>query len=72
MSKNTAKFTLVYWKDSGWIVGALKEVPGIISQGKTMDDLVENILDAYKEMKKSSEDFFTIKKTKQKKLEIAI
>ena len=40
-------FTLEYWLDEGWYVGRLKEVPGVFSQGPTLDELKENILDAY-------------------------
>jgi predicted RNase H-like HicB family nuclease len=44
------KFTLEYWIDEGWYVGRLKEVPGVFSQGETLDELEENINDAYKLM----------------------
>ncbi len=40
-------FTLEYWIDDGWYVGKLKEVPGVFSQGETLDELEENIKDAY-------------------------
>jgi len=40
-------FTLEYWQDDGWFVGRLKEVPGVFSQGKTLEELKENISDAY-------------------------
>ncbi len=40
-------FTLEYWLDDGWYVGKLKEVPGVFSQGKTLEELEENIKDAY-------------------------
>jgi predicted RNase H-like HicB family nuclease len=43
-------FTLEYWTDEGWYVGRLKEVPGIFSQGKTLEELEDNILDAYRLM----------------------
>ncbi len=43
-------FTLEYWIDDGWYVGRLKEVPGVFSQGETMDELEENIRDAYQMM----------------------
>jgi predicted RNase H-like HicB family nuclease len=43
-------FTLEYWIDDGWYVGRLREVPGVFSQGETMDELVENIRDAYQLM----------------------
>ena len=40
-------FTLEYWIDDDWYVGKLKEIPGIFSQGETLDELEENIQDAY-------------------------
>jgi predicted RNase H-like HicB family nuclease len=43
-------FTLEYWRDDGWFVGRLKEIPGVFSQGKTLDELKENIIDAYRMM----------------------
>ena len=43
-------FTLEYWIDDGWYVGRLKEVSGVFSQGETLDDLKENIDDAYHTM----------------------
>jgi predicted RNase H-like HicB family nuclease len=43
-------FTLEYWEDDGWFVGKLKEVPGVFSQGKTLKELKENIIDAYRMM----------------------
>lgn len=43
-------FTLEYWQDDEWFVGKLKEVPGVFSQGETLNELIENIQDAYKMM----------------------
>ena len=40
-------FTLEYWLDEGWYVGRLKEVPGVFSQGESIEELQENIRDAY-------------------------
>jgi predicted RNase H-like HicB family nuclease len=40
-------FTLEYWIEEGWYVGRLKEVPGIFSQGESLEELEENIRDAY-------------------------
>lgn len=45
-----AKFTLEYWEDDGWLVGHLVEIPGVFSQGETLEELKENIEDAYKLM----------------------
>jgi predicted RNase H-like HicB family nuclease len=39
--------TLEYWKDGDWYVGQLVEVPGVMSQGETLEALQENIEDAY-------------------------
>jgi len=39
--------TLEYWKDGDWYVGQLVEVPGVMSQGDTLEALQENIEDAY-------------------------
>ena len=43
-------FTLEYWLDEGWYVGRLKNVPGVFSQGETLDELEVNIADAYQLM----------------------
>ena len=48
-----AKLTLEYWEDDGWLVGRLVEVPGVFSQGETIDELKENIQDAYRMMSES-------------------
>lgn len=44
------QFTLEYWKDDGWYVGKLREVPGVFSQGASLEELEENIQDAYQMM----------------------
>jgi len=44
------RFTLEYWIDDNWYVGRLKEVPGVFSQGKSLEELEENIRDAYQMM----------------------
>jgi len=40
-------FTLEYWKDEEWYVGKLREIPGVFSQGESLQELEENIRDAY-------------------------
>lgn len=42
------KFTLEYWQDDGWYVGRLSEIQGVFSQGETLEELTENIQDAYR------------------------
>ena len=44
------RFTLEYWLDDGWFVGRLKEIPGVFSQGQTLEELEANIRDAYEAM----------------------
>lgn len=41
------QFTLEFWRDGDFYVGRLLEVPGVFSQGETLEELRENIQDAY-------------------------
>lgn len=43
-------FTLECWIDDGWYVGRVKEVPGVFSQGESLEELEDNIRDACKLM----------------------
>ena len=43
-------FTLEYWPDGDGFVGRLREYPGVLSQGNTLEELQENIRDAYRLM----------------------
>ncbi len=41
------KLTAIIEKsDDGWYVGQLEEIPAVLSQGKTIKELKENLLDA--------------------------
>jgi predicted RNase H-like HicB family nuclease len=42
------RYTLDYWIDDGWYIGKLREIPGVFSQGETIEELEQNIRDAYK------------------------
>ena len=42
--------TMIYWKSGKWWLGKLKEHPEIMTQGKTIKELENNIKDAYKMM----------------------
>jgi predicted RNase H-like HicB family nuclease len=63
------QFTLEYWLDDGWYVGRLQEVPGIFSQGATLDELEKNIKDAYSLMLEDSHANHPGSKTKDIALE---
>ena len=43
-------FSLEYWTDDNWYVGRLKGIPGIFSQGETLEEIEDNIKDAYELM----------------------
>jgi predicted RNase H-like HicB family nuclease len=40
----------VYWKDEDTWLGYLEEFPDYWTQGKTQDELKENLVDLYKEL----------------------
>ena len=44
------RFKLEYWKDGRWFVGRLPQVPGVFSQGASLEELEDNIRDAYRMM----------------------
>jgi predicted RNase H-like HicB family nuclease len=50
------RLRLEYWKDGDWFVGRLPQVPGVFSQGATLDELEENIRDAYELMRAEHTD----------------
>jgi predicted RNase H-like HicB family nuclease len=44
------KLTMVYWKSKKFWLGKLLEHPEIMTQGRTLNELEENIQDAYRMM----------------------
>ena len=61
---------LEYWRDDNWFVGRLRGIPGVFSQGETLDGLEENIRDAYKLMTEDEEPAPADAKTKELVLEV--
>lgn len=45
-----SKFTMIYWKDGDFWLGKIQEHPEIMTQGETLEELEENIKDAYRLM----------------------
>ncbi|MBC7334589.1 MAG: type II toxin-antitoxin system HicB family antitoxin [Actinobacteria bacterium] len=45
-----AKITMIYWKSEKFWLGKILEYPEIMSQGETIEELEENLKDAYKLM----------------------
>ncbi|MDP2168584.1 MAG: type II toxin-antitoxin system HicB family antitoxin [Thermodesulfovibrionales bacterium] len=64
-------FTLDYWTDEGWYVGRLKEVPGVFSQGETLEELEVNIRDAYK-LVMEDEEVFPLQKVESKEIGVEV
>jgi predicted RNase H-like HicB family nuclease len=58
-------FILEYWNDDNWLVGRLKGIPGVFSQGQTLEELEENIRDAYQLMNMEAEPAPAEVKTKE-------
>jgi predicted RNase H-like HicB family nuclease len=44
-----AGYTAVVQKDGEWWIGWVQEIPGVSSQGKTREELLENLRDALQE-----------------------
>ncbi len=66
------QFTLEYWEDEGWFVGRLVEVPGVFSQGETLEELQENIRDAYRMVVESESPSFVPPSSKKIIMELSI
>ena len=47
MSNNLSEYT--YWQDGDMWLGYLDEYPDYMTQGKTPDELKENLMDIYRE-----------------------
>jgi len=43
----TTKMTMVYWQSDNFWLGKLLEHPEIMTQGESLEELEENIKDAY-------------------------
>jgi predicted RNase H-like HicB family nuclease len=48
MSKTSLKYT--YWQDEDMWLGYLDEYPDYMTQGESLEELKENLIDIYKEL----------------------
>jgi len=46
----STKMTMIYWETDKFWVGKLLEHPDIMTQGETLEELEENMKDAYRVM----------------------
>jgi len=44
------KMTMIYWKGEDFWLGRLRDHPEIMTQGETLEELEENLRDAYRMM----------------------
>ncbi len=65
-------FTLEYWIEDGWYVGRLKEAPGVFSQAETIEELEENIKDAYELVLSNGQSGWIPPKTFSRRIEVEI
>ncbi len=63
--------TLEYWIEDQWYIGRLKEIPSVFSQGETLEELEENIRDAYQLMLET-EPILNRRDIKIKEIEVAV
>ncbi len=63
--RSKPRLTLEYWEDDGWFVGRLREVPGVFSQGETLEELENNIREVYDLMLEDQIEIDQDVKTKQ-------
>ena len=66
------RFTLEYWVDDGWYVGRIKEIPGVFSQGETLEELEENVADPYKMILAEKDEYIPPVEIKEKDVSIQI
>ena len=45
----SARYTAVVQRSGDWWIGWIEEIPGVNSQGKTRDEVLENLRDALDE-----------------------
>ncbi len=68
----TQEFTLEFLEDDGWLVGRLRGVPGVFSQGQTIEELKENIRDVFKLMNEDEEALPAKVVPQRMKIELAV
>jgi len=66
------RFTLEYWIDDEWYVGRIKEIPGVFSQGATLEELEENIADAYKMILAEKDEYIPSVEIKEKDVSLQV
>jgi predicted RNase H-like HicB family nuclease len=66
------RFTLEYWLDDNWYVGRLREIPGVFSQGETLEELEANIADAYRMVLADEDDVAPVAEIRRKEVTLQV
>jgi predicted RNase H-like HicB family nuclease len=53
------RFALEYRVDDDWYVGRIKEVPGVFSQGETLEELEQDVVAAYRMVMAEEDESFS-------------
>jgi predicted RNase H-like HicB family nuclease len=48
------KTKYIYWKEGKWWIGYLEEYPDYLTQGSTLEELIDNLKDIYHELTSGS------------------
>jgi predicted RNase H-like HicB family nuclease len=66
------RFTLEYWLDDNWYVGRIHEIPGVFSQGETLEELEANIADAYRMVLADEDDVAPVAEIRRKEVTLQV
>jgi predicted RNase H-like HicB family nuclease len=59
MIETTTKTKYIYWQDQDMFLGYLEEYPDYWTQGNSLEELQQNLLDLYQEFTQGSYIYFT-------------
>ena len=66
------RLQLEYWKEGKWYVGRLPQVPGVFSQGVTIEEMEVNVLEAYRAMREDQAVIPGEPKVQRKEIEVLV
>ncbi len=52
------RIKFIYWQDNDWWLGYLEEYPEYLTQGRTFDELKENLKDLYNDLESGEIPYF--------------
>ncbi len=52
------RIKFIYWQDNDWWLGYLEEYPDCLTQGRSFDELKENLKDLYDDLESGEIPYF--------------